>query len=286
MLLNMKDLLKVAKENKFAVPAFNISDYSMFLGVMKTCEQLNAPVIIEIHPDELSFIGCDLVKAIQSYAYKTSIPVCIHLDHGASIEQCMMAIQAGFTSVMIDASSQSFKKNIELTKEVVKVAHAVNVSVEAELGTIGTTASQEEFESQSILYTRKEDAISFIGQTNVDTLAIAIGTSHGLYPKGMIPKLRLDILEDIEKSVSIPLVLHGGSGNSDEEISKAVQLGISKINISSDIKNAYFIKMREVLQNEKLREPNEIEPPCIDAMMKVVEQKVLLFNDQDKAKYY
>lgn len=286
MLLNMKDLLKVAKEQKFAIPAFNISDYSMFLGVMKTCEQLNAPVIIEIHPDELSFIGTDLVKAIQSYSYHAAIPVCIHLDHGSSLAQCMQAIQAGFTSVMIDASSQSFEKNIEITKEVVKVAHAVNVSVEAELGTIGTTATNEQFESQTILYTKKEDAVSFINQTNVDTLAIAIGTSHGLYPKGMIPKLRLDILEDIEKNVSIPLVLHGGSGNSDEEISKAVQLGISKINISSDIKNAYFIKMREILKNEKLREPNEIEPPCIEAMMKVVEQKIILFNDQDKAKYY
>lgn len=286
MLMNMKDLLKVTREKKFAIPAFNISSYPMFLGVMRKCEELSAPVIIEIHPDELSFVGHDFVQAIRSYAHHSHIPVCIHLDHGSSFEQCAQAIQAGFTSIMIDASSESFEKNIEITKEVVRMAHAVNVSVEAELGTIGTTATDEAFTSQTILYTRKEDALQFVEQTNVDTLAIAIGTSHGLYPKGMIPKLRLDILQDIEQSLSIPLVLHGGSGNSDEEIAKAVQLGISKINISSDIKNAYYIKMRDVLQNEKLREPNEIEPPCIEAMMDVVEHKVKLFNTQDKAKYY
>ena len=139
MLMNMKELLAVANENNFAVPAFNISDYSMFNGIMEASEEKNAPVIIAIHPDELSHIGTDMVKAIIEKAHKATVPVCIHLDHGASFEQVMTAIQAGFTSVMIDGSSLPFEENIKACKKVAEAAHAVNVSVEGELGTIGST---------------------------------------------------------------------------------------------------------------------------------------------------
>jgi len=286
MLMNMKDLLTIARENHFAVPAFNISDYAMFNGVMKACLEENAPVIIEIHPHELSFTGNDITASIISYANRVRIPVVLHLDHGDSFESCMNAIKCGFTSVMIDASSKSFEENIAITKKVVEAAHAVNVSVEAELGTIGVTTSKEAYENQTILYTKVEDAVEFIKQTDVDTLAVAIGTSHGLYPKGMTPHLRLDILQDIYHAVDIPLVLHGGSGNPDEEIHECVNYGVAKINISSDIKHAYFVKMREVLQNEALREPNKIEPACIEEVVKVVKHKIHLMNDQDKAKLY
>ena len=128
--------------------------------------------------------------------------------------------------------------------------------------------------------------MQFIRETGIDTLAIAIGTSHGLYPAGMVPKLRLDILEEIKKKVSIPLVLHGGSNNSDDEVGQAVKLGINKINIASDIKRAYYDKMREVLKNQDMREPNMIQPACIEAMQEVVEHKLQLFSTIGKAKLY
>lgn len=286
MLLNMKQLLTVAKKNRFAVPAFNISDYSMFLGVMDTCERLQAPVIIEIHPHELDFTGDEITESIKAVAHKASIPVVLHLDHGDSYANCIRAIKAGFTSVMIDGSSLPFEENLAQAAKVVEAAHAADVSVEAELGTIGVTTSKEAFENQTILYTKTEDAVKFVKDSGVDTLAIAIGTSHGLYPKGMTPHLRLDILEDIEKNVAVPLVLHGGSGNPDDEIAQAVKLGISKINISSDIKNAYFTKMKEVLAETKSWEPNKIEPACIKAMSEVVEHKLRLFDTVGKASLY
>lgn len=286
MLMNMKDLLKVANENNFAIPAFNISDYSMFIGIMETCEKTNSPVIIEIHPLELDFTGTDLVEAIIKRAYKSHIPVCLHLDHCSDFGKIIYAIQAGFTSVMFDGSALPFEENIAGAKKVAEIAHPANVSVEAELGTIGSTDAQAEAGADQIIYTNPDDAVKFVEETGVDTLAVAIGTSHGLYPAGMKPKLRLDILKEIKAKVSVPLVLHGGSNNSDEEVGEAVVLGINKINIASDIKEAYYKKMREVLKDENLREPNILQPPCIKAMQEVVEHKLTLFRTIGKAELY
>ena len=204
MLMNMKDLLGVANRNNIAIPAFNISDYSMFNGVMEVSEENSSPVIIAIHPDELRHIGIDVVKAIIERANKASVPVSIHLDHGASFDQVILAIQTGFTSVMIDGSSLSLEENINVCKKVVEAAHAVNVSVEGELGTIGSTDSQSETFAEQIIYTRPDDAVRFVEESGVDTLAIAIGTSHGIYPKGMKPELKLDLLKKIKSKVSIP----------------------------------------------------------------------------------
>ena len=287
MLMNMKDILAVAKENKFALPAFNISDYSMFLGIMEVCEETNSPVIIEIHPDELSFIGSEMVTAIKEKAYKSPIPVCIHLDHCSDFGKIMWAIQSGFTSVMFDGAELPFEENIAGTKKVIEAAHPVNVSVEAELGTIGTTDPDEmEGGAAEIIYTDPEDAFKFIAETGVDTLAVAIGTCHGLYPAGMKPELKLDILKEIASKVDIPLVLHGGSNNPDKEIGESVTLGINKINISSDIKAAYLEKMREVLEDKSLREPNVIEPECMKAMKEVAKHKLELFQTIGKADLY
>ncbi|MCU6761777.1 Fructose-bisphosphate aldolase [uncultured Roseburia sp.] len=286
MLMNMKDLLAVANKNNFAVPAFNISDYNMFNGIMEASEEKQAPVIIAIHPDELSHIGTEMVQGIIAKANKATVPVVIHLDHGASFEQVISAIQAGFTSVMIDGSSLSFEDNIAICKKVCEAAHAVNVSVEGELGTIGTTDKEAEAGANQIIYTDPEDAVKFVAESGVDTLAIAIGTSHGLYPKGMKPELKLDLLKEIKAKVSIPLVLHGGSNNPDKEIGESVTLGVNKINISSDIKAAYYGKMREVLKDEGLREPNTIQPPCVVAMKEVAFHKIELFQADGKAKLY
>ncbi|MGO5165036.1 MULTISPECIES: ketose-bisphosphate aldolase [unclassified Candidatus Paralachnospira] len=286
MLMNMKDLLAVANEHNFAVPAFNVSSNMILKGVMHTCEEMQAPVIIAIHPDELSFVEDSFVKAVIEEAHKATVPVCIHLDHGAKFEQVLRAIQDGFTSVMIDGAHLPFEENIAITKKVVEVAHPVNVSVEAELGTIGTADDYGEAGSKKIIYTEVDDAVKFIKETDIDCLAIAIGTAHGLYPKDRKPKLALDRLKEIKAAVSIPLVLHGGSGNPDDEIAQSVKLGVNKINISSDIKDAFYQECRIVLQDKAIREPMAIYPKCIDAMNEVVRHKINLFDDADKVKFY
>ena len=286
MLLNMKELLKPAQKNGFAVPAFNISDYSMFNGIMEVCEEASSPCIIAIHPDELNHIGADLLHSIREKASKSIIPCCIHLDHGASFGQVMLAIQNGFTSVMIDGSALPFEKNIALCKPVAEAAHSVNVSVEGELGTIGAADSGVEAGHETIIYTDPDDAAEFVKRTGVDTLAVAIGTSHGIYPKGFKPELKLELLKQIKAKVSVPLVLHGGSNNSDDEIGQSVRLGVNKINISSDIKVAYYEKMREVLKDKSLREPLIIQPPCVEAMKIVALHKIQLFLADSKAGLY
>ena len=286
MLMNMKDLLAVAHANDFAVPAFNISSNMLLTGVMEASEEMQSPVILAIHPDELHFVHTSFVKMAVDEAIKASIPVCIHLDHGASLAHVMEAIQCGFTSVMIDASSRPREENIAICKQVVELAHPVNVSVEGELGTIGTTGPEAEAGADEIIYTNPDDVVIFVEATGVDTLAVAIGTSHGIYPKDRKPELKLDLLKEIRSRVDIPLVLHGGSANPDSEIAAAVRLGVNKINISSDIKDAFYQKCRQVLANPVIREPNSIYPPCIEAMKEVARFKIELFNAAGKAALY
>lgn len=287
MLVNMKEILAVANQHNFAVPAFNTSSNMILRGVIEESAALNAPAIIAIHPDELSFVRDSFVKAVIDEANRAPIPICIHLDHGGSYEDCVKAVSLGFTSVMIDASLLSFEENIAACKRVCEMAHAAAgyVSVEGELGTIGNTDSIETG-SNVIHYTDPKDAARFVKETGIDALAVAIGTSHGLYPAGFEPKLRIDILDEIKKTVEIPLVLHGGSSNPDSEIEAAVEHGINKVNISSDIKAPFYQKCREVLADQKLREPNVIYPPCIDALREVAGRKIKLFHADGKAALY
>jgi fructose-bisphosphate aldolase, class II len=286
VLFNGKDLLKVANQNDFAVPAFNVSDYSMSNGLFEICEEMRAPWILAIHPDEVNHIGHDVLSALRERAYRSSVPIAIHWDHGGSYEEILTAIQIGFTSVMIDGSMLPFEENVALTSRVVEAAHAVGLSVEGELGTIGRTDDQAEGGTADIIYTRPEQAIEFVERTGVDSLAIAIGTRHGIYPASLKPELKLDLLKELKSILQLPLVLHGGSNNPDYEIAQAVKLGINKINISSDIKVAYFDAMRRVLLDVGLREPNLIEPPAVEAMQTVAAQKIDLFDAAGKADLY
>lgn len=287
MLMNMKDLLTVAQKNHFAVPAFNIGSDQLLKVVMKTVKELKSPVILEMSPDEFNFVGYAQIQAMLYEAAHTDVPVCIHLDHGDSYETVVRAIQAGMTSVMIDASKLPYEENVAITKKVVETAHIANVSVESELGTIGTTGNSIEGGTEGVIYTVPEEAKQFIEDTGIDTFACAIGTAHGIYPKDMKPKLRIDILKDITNQVSVPLVLHGGSSNKDEEIAEAVKNGICKINISSDIKVAFYEQARKTLnENPGYREPLEIYPAAMEACGKVCADKIRLFNSQDKVKCY
>lgn len=287
MLITMKELLGVADQNKFAVPAFNIGSREILRGVVESANEKQAPVILAIHPTELSFLGDSFISTCIQEANKTKVPMVIHLDHGGSFEEVLRAIRCGFTSVMIDASHKPYEENIAITKKVVEVAHALNVSVEGELGTIGTTGTSYEGGADEIIYTDPLQAKDFVERTGIDSLAVAIGTAHGIYPKDKKPELKLDLLKAIREAVNIPLVLHGGSSNPEAEIVESVKIGISKINISSDIKYAYYKKCREVLaENPGWMEPNAIYPPCIEAMKEVIRYKMELFNDIDKAKLY
>lgn len=287
MLMNMKEMLAVADKNEFAVPAFNIGSEAILKGVVESANEKDAPVILAIHPTELEFLGDSFIKTCIEEANKSRVPMVIHLDHGGKFEEILRAIRCGFTSVMIDASHMSYEDNIAITKKVVEVAKVSDVSVEAELGTIGNTGTSYEGGANDIIYTNPDEAKDFVNKTGIDTLAVAIGTAHGLYPKNMKPELKLDLLKEIRDKVNIPLVLHGGSGNPDSEIAESVKIGISKINISSDIKHAFYTECRKVLaDNPNWIEPNAIYPPCIKEMKKVIEFKMNLFGVLGKADLY
>lgn len=323
MLVNMKELLAVADEKGFAIPAFNICNYAMFNGIMDVSERLDAPVIVEIHPSEAKHFGTDVVAAMAKRAALSKVPVVIHLDHGATFGEVMSAIRAGFTSVMIDASALPYDENVAICRKVVEAAHlartfttvedlgdprigdiaerrewrfapsyhAPDISVEGEIGNIGSIDERAGKVTEGMHYTEPEEAVRFVKDTGVDTLAIAIGTSHGLYPEGFVPHLQIDRLKAIRQALrdaglDAKLVLHGGSGNPPEELTEAAKNGICKINISSDIKAAYYNKMREVLQDVKLREPNAIEPPCIRAMQEVAADRIRWFGADGKASLY
>ena len=288
MLMNMKELLAVANKENFAIPAFNIGTGQILKGIIEVCEEQKSPVILAIHPNELKFQGDAFIAQVIKAANDTKIPVVIHLDH-SGLKDIERAIRDGFTSVMIDASHESFEDNVAITKRVVELAHPLGVSVEAELGTIGSTDNDTEVAggAMDIIYTKPEEVVKFVEQTGVDCLAIAIGTAHGLYPKGFKPELKLDLLKDIKKISPVPLVLHGGSGNPDKEIGEAAKLGINKINISSDIKDALYQRLRITLaEDPKVREPFELYLDAIDAMKEVARHKIQLFGSNDKVKCY
>ncbi|EAG4515243.1 ketose-bisphosphate aldolase [Listeria monocytogenes] len=286
MLVNMKQLLEVAKENKFAVGAFNVADSNFLRVVVEEAEKNNAPAIIAVHPTELDFTKDDFFQYVLARIKNSPVPFVLHLDHGDNMGDVMRAVRCGFSSVMIDGSLLPFEENIRVTKEVVDVCHKLGVSVEGELGTIGKTGNSIEGGVSEIIYTKPEEAEEYISRTGVDTLAVAIGTAHGIYPKDKEPKLRLDILKEIKDLVNIPLVLHGGSANPDAEIAAAVEIGIQKVNISSDYKYAFYKKCREILNTTELWDANAIYPDCIDAAKEVVKYKMELFESIGQVEKY
>lgn len=285
MLINMKDLLHVAQANQFGVGAFNIASAEFARLVVNVAEDLRSPVILEVHPDEHAFVGDAFIGYLRELAMTATVPVVIHQDHGQTFEHIMRAIRTGYTSVMIDASSLPLEENIAITRRVVEVAHMVNVSVEAELGTIGVAQGSAEGGHSNILYTDPVQAKRFVAETGVDTLAVAIGTSHGLYPTGMQPKLDIERLQEIHQRLNIPLVLHGGSGNKDSEVAESIKFGVAKINISSDMKKAFFVALEDELKSNS-HEPCVLYTNPMASARQVVEHKMHLFSSAGKAELY
>lgn len=286
MLVNGKRILEPAYEHGFAVPAFNISDYGMLRASIEACEAEQSPMIVSIHPAEWELMGDEFLASVLELARAASVPIAIQLDHGATFEQVIGAIRLGFTSVMIDGSLLPYDDNVALTRKVVEAAHIVGVSVEGEVGTIGPRDPKTAEELADIIYTTPAEAAQFVADTGVDYLAVAVGTCHGVYPAGVAPKLKLELIEDIRDATSVPLVLHGGSGAPDDEVSQSVTRGVAKVNISADMKLAYFARLRSVLEDPKHREPHDIYPPALDAVRDVVRHKVRVFGGTNTAHYY
>lgn len=289
-LVTGKRLLDVAHKNHFAIPAYNAGSGQLFTATLEKCEQEQAPFIMAIHPTELTFLRDSFIGQVIQALSKTDLPVALHLDHGATYEDCIHAIHLGFTSVMIDCSMKPYDENVAITKKVVEAAHATGVSVEAELGTIANAGYDVKGHlTNDVHYTDPQMAKDFVEKTGVDSLAIAIGTAHGLYPKDVTPKLKPEIAKEVADVIDIPLVLHGASNNPDDKIQEAIDNGINKINISSDIKIAFAKGLRKVLADSdpnELREPKIMFPEPMIEEQKIVHHKNELCKDINRTHLY
>ena len=276
MLITMKEMLDVAQKNKFAVPAFNAGTGQLLTAMMESAEEKQAPVIMAIHPDELSFLRDSFISSVIYEANHSKVPMVLHLDHGATYEQCIHAIQLGFTSVMIDGSHLPFEENVALTKKVVEAAHAVGVSVEAELGALAGIEDGESVANAKV--TDPKDAAKFVELTNVDAMALSIGNAHGLY-KG-VPNLHYDVLEETAKLIDTPLVLHGGTGLSKEQFAKCIDLGVKKVNIGTEIKRSFMDTFTNLhLQDKEAYDFVNIPQKAKEAVANTVEQNLRFFAE-------
>ncbi len=278
-----KTILDKANDQGYAVGGFNINNLEFLQGIIEGAEEANAPLILQTSEGAMNYIGKEYVVGMVDAATKnTDIPVALHLDHGGSFEKTMECIRLGYSSVMFDGSHYPFEENIKLTKKVVEAAHSVGVSVEAELGQLGGTEDGVSVEEADATYTKPEEAIEFVDKTGVDSLAIAIGTAHGVY-KGE-PELDFERLEEINKKTEVPLVLHGSSGISEKDLKKAVSLGINKVNINTDFQQAFSAKIRELMNNDPdLYDPRKYCGPGREAIKETVKEKIEILNSNNKA---
>lgn len=283
MLVTGKEILLDAQEKGYAVGAFNVNNMEIVQAIIEAAEETRSPVILQASQGGLKYAGVEYIAALGKLAGRNaSVPVALHLDHGTDFEQIMLCLRNGFTSVMIDASQYSLEDNIAYTKKVVEVAHAVGVTVEAELGKIGGTEDDIVVDEEDATFTDPKEAEMFVEETGVDYLAIAVGTAHGVY-RG-VPKLQFDIIEEIRKRVDVPLVLHGSSGVPDESLRKAIPLGIAKINIDTDVRIAFANGVKDALkENPDEIDPRKILAPAREQMKARIIEKMKIFGSDGKA---
>jgi len=282
-LVPVKDLLLDAQKHKYAVGAFNCNNMEIVQAIVGAARAERSPVIIQASQGAIKYAGLEYISALgRLAAEKSSVPVALHLDHGTSFEQAVQCIRYGFSSVMIDGSRLSFEDNIALTLAVIRVARAVGVSVEAELGKIGGTEDDISVSDKEARLTDPREAKSFVEQTGVDALAVAIGTAHGVY-RGK-PELDFDRLKAITGAVNIPIVLHGSSGVPEEDLKRAIGYGVCKINIDTDVRTAFMEGVKTVLETS----PDEIDPrkvlgPAREKMEEQIRMKMRIFGSSGKA---
>ncbi|MDR7856974.1 class II fructose-1,6-bisphosphate aldolase [Tissierella sp.] len=283
MLLTGKELLLDAQKNGYAVGAFNINNMEIIQAIIEAAEETNSPVILQASQGGIKYAGIEYIAELGKLAARNAkVPVALHLDHGTDFDQVMLCIRHGFSSVMIDGSRFALDENIAYTKKVIEVAKAVGVSVEAELGKIGGTEDHITVSEKDATFTSPEEALRFVNETDVDFLAIAVGTAHGVY-KGE-PKLDFDRIKAIRDIVSVPLVLHGSSGVPEEALRKAISLGISKINIDTDIRIAFANGVKEFLKNNPDNfDPRKILGPAKTQMKEIIKEKMQIFGSVNRA---
>ena len=305
MLVTNKKLLSAAMAKGYAVGAFNIQNLETLLAVVEASTEERSPVIVAATPSTIKYAGLEyLAGMVKTAAESAPVPMSLHLDHGKDIETVSKCIDAGFTSVMIDGSRLNFEENIALTKRVTRLAHSKGISVEGELGRLAGVEEATVEEKEAVL-TDPEAAKEFVERTGVDALAVAIGTCHGAYKFKGEPKLDFERLKAIRKKVKVLLVLHGASsvpswiiekatkcgaelsgakGIPDEHIKEAISLGITKINIDTDLRLAFTCAIREILiSSPKEFDPRKILGPAKEAVKEVIKGKMRLFGSSAKA---
>lgn len=280
-LVTSKKMLLDAQKGGYAVGAFNVENMEMVKAVISAAEELHAPVMMQTTPSTVDYGTLETFTAIaRAEASKASVPVCMHLDHGSSFKLAARAIKEGYTSVMIDGSHESFEDNIALTKKVVEVASASDIPVEAELGKVG--GKEDDLESDTDTNTDPDEARIFVERTGVDSLAVAIGTAHGVYVG--TPVLDKERLSQIREKVSVPLVLHGASGLSDEDIADCVHRGICKVNFATELRIAYTDAMKKLLEEApQTFDPKKFGKIGMKAVKELVENRMRVCGCVGKA---
>lgn len=281
MLVTTKEMLLKAQEGNYAVGAFNVENMEMVMAVIAAAEELNAPVIMQTTPSTVKYAGLDYYLAnVATAAKNAKVPVAMHLDHGSSFSLAMQALRQGYTSIMIDGSHSVFEENIAITKSVVDACKPLNIPVEAELGKVG--GKEDDLDGGDGGYTDPKEALEFVQKTGVNSLAVAIGTAHGVY-KGE-PKLDLDRLVEIRKIVDVPLVLHGASGLSEEAVKESIKRGICKVNFATELRIAYTDGVKELLEEK----PETIDPKKyglvgIEKVKELVKNRMMMCGCQNQA---
>lgn len=279
-LVTTKEMLRKAQEGKYAIGAFNVENMEMVMAVIDAAEELNSPVIMQTTPSTVKYAGIDYyLSNVSSAAKKSRVPVAIHLDHGSSFDLAMQALRGGYTSIMIDGSHSAFEENIKITKRVVDACKPSSIPVEAELGKVG--GKEDDLDGGCGGYTDPKEAKEFVERTNVDSLAVAIGTAHGVYAG--IPKLDLDRLSEIRELVHIPLVLHGASGLSEDAIKESINRGICKVNFATELRIAYTEGVKKTLkENPETIDPKKYGKVAMENVKELVKNRINICGSIDK----
>ena len=280
-LVTSKKMLLDAQKGGYAVGAFNVENMEMVKAVIAAAEELHAPVMLQTTPSTVKYGSLETYAAIvAAEARKAKVPVCLHLDHGNSYELAVAAIEAGYTSVMIDGSHESFEDNIEVTRRVVEAAKAKGIPVEAELGKVG--GKEDDLEADADTKTDPQEAKEFVERTGVSSLAIAIGTAHGFYVG--TPVLDKARVSDIKNLVSVPLVLHGASGLSEEDVRECVARGMCKVNFATELRAAYTDAVKKLLaEKPETYDPKKLGVVGMEAVKEIVKNRMLMCGCDNKA---
>ncbi len=283
-LVPLRSLLDAAEAGNYAVGAFNASNMEFCQAIVEAATEMEAPVIIQASQGAIKYAGLDFITTmVQTAAAKTKIPVALHLDHGTDFNTIISCIRRGFTSVMFDGSHYEKEENIARTKEIVKIARAVGVSVEGEIGKIGGVEDDISVDERDAMLTPVPDAIEFFRATGVDALAMSFGTAHGHYKA--TPKLAFDRIEAVHKETGAYLVMHGGSGVPDADVRQGIGLGMRKVNIDTELREAFLEEMRRQLADQpKEIDPRKILGPAKNLLKVKLKEKIQLFGAAGQAR--